>query len=127
MVTGNRIRAGVLVVVVSLAGITLLASCNAERASQFSRMPGEKQLVGGGMMIEWRAPEAGTVYLVEKTTGKIVETRSLEEGEKYSWTVTSVVQAEDLQELLGIKFSKARFLLYFEPAVAPARLVTPAP
>jgi hypothetical protein len=80
-------------------------------------------LVGGGVMIEWKAPEAGTVYLVEKTTGKIVETRSLEEGEKYTWTVTSVVQAEDLQELLGIKFSRARFLLYFEPT----RLTSPTP
>ena len=123
MVTGNRWRVLVLVAVVSLIGITLSGGCGSQKASQVNRLPGDKQLVGGGMMIEWKAPEAGTVYLVEKTTGKIVETRSLDEGEKYSWTVTSVVQAEDLQELLGIKFSKARFLLYFEPA----RTATPTP
>lgn len=123
MVTGNRWPVVALLIAASLVGIALLGGCDSEQASQFSRMSGEKQLVGGGMMIEWRAPEAGTVYLVEKTTGKIVETRSLGEGEVYSWTVTSVVQAEDLQELLGIKFSKARFLLYFEPA----RLASPTP
>ena len=123
MVTGNRWRALVVVAVVSLVGIALWGGCSGQKASQVNRLPGDKQLVGGGMMIEWRAPEAGTVYLVEKTTGKIVETRSLEEGEKYTWTVTSVVQAEDMQELLGIKFAKARFLLYFEPA----RLATPTP
>jgi hypothetical protein len=123
MVTGKRWCAVVLTAVASLVGVALSGGCGSQKASQVSRLPGDKQLVGGGMMIEWRAPEAGTVYLVEKTTDKIVETHSLEEGEVYSWTVTSVVQAEDLQELLGVKFSKARFLLYFEPA----RLATPTP
>ena len=67
-------------------------------------------------MIEWKAPERGTAYLVEKQTGKIVETRSLEEGEVYSFAATSVVQADDFEQMLGIRFGKARFLLYFEPA-----------
>ncbi len=68
------------------------------------------------MIIEWRAPEPGTVYLVEKQTGKIVETRSLEEGEVYSFAATSVVQADEFEQMLGIRFAKAHFLLYFEPA-----------
>jgi hypothetical protein len=123
MVTENRLCLVVWAAVVSLVGIALLGGCRSERPSAISRLPGDKQLVGGGIMIQWRAPEAGTVYLVEKTTGKIVETHSLEEGEVYSWTVTSVVQADDLQEMLGIKFSKARFLLYFEPA----RSTSPTP
>jgi hypothetical protein len=123
MVTGNRLCPAVSAVVVGLVGIALLGGCRSEPPSAISRLPGDKQLVGGGIMIEWKAPEAGTVYLVEKMTGKIVETHSLEEGEVYSWTVPSVVQAEDLQQMLGIKFSKARFLLYFEPA----RSTSPTP
>jgi hypothetical protein len=75
-------------------------------------------MVGGGMMIEWKAPERGTAYLVEKQTGKIVETRSLEQDEVYSFAATSVVQADEFEQMLGIRFSRARFLLYFEPALA---------
>jgi preprotein translocase subunit SecA len=68
------------------------------------------------MMIEWKAPEQGTVYLVEKQTGKIIETRSLEEGEVYSFAAKSAVQADEFEQMLGIRFSRAHFQLYFEPA-----------
>jgi hypothetical protein len=105
-----------VVIAVTSALVLTLVGCAERSRSSTDRLPGDRQLVGGGIMIEWRAPEPGTVYLVEKTTGKMVETHSLEEGEVYTWTVASTVQAEDLEELLGIKFSKAHFLLYFEPA-----------
>ena len=68
------------------------------------------------MIIGWKAPERGTVYLIEQQTGKIVETRSLEQDEVYSFAATSVVQADELEQMLGIKFSKAHFQLFFEPA-----------
>ena len=120
MVAGNRWSVGIALAVLGMLSVAWLGGCGAERRSQLDRLPGDKQLVGGGIMIEWRAPEAGTVYLVEKTTGKLVETRSLAEGDVYSWSVTSVTQAEDLQSLLGLQFSRARFLLYFEPGGAAA-------
>ena len=66
------------------------------------------------MIIEWRAPERGTVYLVEKRTAKIVETRSLDAGEVYSFSATSIVQADEFEQMLGIRFAKAQFVLYFE-------------
>ena len=56
--------------------------------------------------------------MIEKQTGKIVETRSLEEGEVYSFAATSVVQADEFEQMLGIRFSRAHFELYFEPAGA---------
>jgi len=83
-------------------------------------------MVGGGMMIAWKAPARGTVYLVEKQTGKIVETRSLEQDEVYSFAATSVVQADEFEQMLGIRFSRARFLLYFEPAVAEGSATEPS-
>jgi hypothetical protein len=78
-------------------------------------LPGEEYLVGGGMMIDWEAPAAGTAYLVEKVSGKIIETRSLNAGDSYSFSVGSSKQASEFELMLGIKFSEARFLLYFQP------------
>jgi hypothetical protein len=115
MMTGNRLRTIVLVVAAGLAGMAAVGGCYSQRRSELSRVPDKEHLVGGGIMIEWQAPEPGTVYLVEERTGKIVETRSLAAGGVYSFSVTSIVQASDYEELLGIKFSKTRFLLYFEP------------
>jgi hypothetical protein len=79
-------------------------------------LPGRQYLVGGGLNIEWRAPEAGTVFLVEKKTGKLVETHSLEEGDVFSFIVDSTVRAQELGDILGISLAKTQFLLYFEPA-----------
>ncbi len=105
-----------LVITLSLLGGTLLVGgCGPNKHSAAVRLPDAPRLVGGGMMIEWKAPQPGTVYLVEQHTGKIVETRSLDEGEVYSFAATSVVQADDFEQVLGIKFGKARFALYFEP------------
>jgi len=109
----------VWVVVLSLAsGALLVGGCEPTQRSPVVRLPDTPRLVGGGMMIKWTAPEPGTVYLVEKRTGKIVETRSLEEGEVYSFTATSILQADEFEEMLGIPFSRAQFQLYFEPAAA---------
>ena len=108
----------VSVLVVSLSALSATGGCGAGKPSPVVRLPDAPQMVGGGLMIEWKAPERGTAYLVEKQTGRIVETRSLEQDEVYSFAVTSVVQADDYEQMLGIRFSRARFLLYFEPALA---------
>jgi hypothetical protein len=106
------------VLVVSLLGVLATGGCGAGKPSPVVRLPDAPQMVGGGMMIEWKAPERGTAYLVEKKTNKIIETRSLERDEVYSFAATSVVQADEFEQMLGIRFSRARFLLYFEPALA---------
>lgn len=108
----------VWLLVVGLLGGLAVGGCGAGKPSPVVRLPDAPQMVGGGIMIEWKAPKRGTAYLVEKQTGKIVETRSLEQGEVYSFSATSVVQADEFEQMLGIRFSRARFLLYFEPAVA---------
>jgi hypothetical protein len=82
---------------------------------QSDGLPGEQYLVGGGMMIDWESPTKGTAYLVEKTSRKIVETRSLAAGDSYTFSVASSGQASEFERMLGIRFSEARFLLYFQP------------
>jgi hypothetical protein len=99
-------------------GVLMVGGCKSCRQPAVVQLPDSPRLVGGGLMIEWKAPERGTVYLIEKQTGKIVETRSLEEGEVYSFAATSVVQADEFEQVLGIRFSRARFQLFFEPAGA---------
>ena len=106
---------GAVTVAASVLVLTF-TGCASRGRSSVVRLPDAPRLVGGGLMIEWKVPERGTVYLVEKQTGKIVETRSLEEGEVYSFSATSIVQADEFEQMLGIRFSQARFLLYFEPA-----------
>jgi len=101
---------------VALAIIIMLAGCGTTRQLQADGLPGEEYLVGGGLMIDWEAPADGTAYLVEKETGKIIETRSLKEGDSYSFSVSSGTQAKEFEDVLGIDFSQARFLLYFKPA-----------
>lgn len=93
----------------------LLAGCRTSPPLQADGLPGEQYLVGGGMMIDWEAPAAGTAYLVEKTSGKIVETRSLAKGDSYTFSIASGGQAAEFEKMLGIRFSEARFLLYFRP------------
>ena len=115
---GNHPHVVVWLLVVGLLGGLAAGGCGAGKQVPIVRLPDAPQMVGGGMMIAWKAPARGTVYLVEKQTGKIVETRSLEQDEVYSFTATSVVQADEFEQMLGIRFSRARFLLYFEPAVA---------
>ncbi len=117
MTVRNGSRARALIAVPALLGVVLAAGgCGSEQRSQTEHLPGEQYLVGGGFIIDWEAPGPGTVYLIEKQTGKIVETRTLAEGEAYTFEISSIVQAEEFEELLGISFAKTRFMLYFEPA-----------
>jgi len=99
-----------------LAAVLVLGGCGSQTSRRVASLPGDYHLVGGGLNISWKAPEPGTVFLVEKKTGKLIETRSLEEGEIYTFAVESVVRAEELQDMLGVNFSRTEFLLYFEPA-----------
>ena len=102
--------------VAAILAAGLLAGCASKEQLRVAGLPGKQYLVGGGLTIGWKAPEAGTVYLLEKRTRKLVETRSLDEGETYSFTVDSTVRAQELGDILGVNLAKAQFLLYFEPA-----------
>lgn len=99
-------------------GFVMLAFAGCRSQEQFrpEYLSGESRLVGGGLKIEWAAPEPGTVYLVEERTGRLVQTFTLAEGEAYHFAVESVVDAEELGDMLGINIDKAQFLLYFRPA-----------
>jgi hypothetical protein len=52
-------------------GVTLVSCAT-------SNLPRGACLVGGGLDIRYNAPAAGTVILIERTSGRIVATKSLE-------------------------------------------------
>lgn len=93
-----------------------LAGCRPQDRVRPAHLSGESRLVGGGLTIQWQAPEPGVVYLVEKRTGKLVQTFTLEAGETYKFSIASIVDADDMETLLGIGIEKTQFLLYFKPA-----------
>jgi hypothetical protein len=55
-----------------------------------SNLPRGARLVGGGLDIRYNAPAAGTVILIERTSGRIVATKSLEaKGAEFYFTPSS--------------------------------------
>lgn len=50
-----------------------------------SDLPRGARLVGGGLRVDYRAPTDGTAILRERTSGRIVATESLEEGDGFKF------------------------------------------
>lgn len=113
-----------VVLAAAFFGMLAMAGCESQPTSRPVYLSGDARLVGGGLKIEWQAPEPGTVYLVEKRSGKLVQTFTLKAGEMYDFAIESVVDAEELGSMLGIDIAKAQFLLYFKPA-GPATAAEP--
>jgi hypothetical protein len=79
-------------------------------------LPNQRYLVGGGLDIQWRTPEAGTAYLVEEKTGKIVMTKTLGTGEEFEFEFSpDSVEPEETEAIFGIEMSELKFSLYFIP------------
>jgi hypothetical protein len=99
-----------------MAGIAAGAGgCSAFETSAFRSdgIPKQMYLVGGGWDIEYKAYAPGSVYLVEMHSGKLIETKSLDEGDTYR---QSIDPGESRLKDMGIEPSAAKFQLYFIPA-----------
>ena len=73
----------------------------------------EAHRVGGGFMIKYTAPEDGTVVLVDKTSGKTIQTESLAAGQDFKFSPPK--DSEEELKKIGIDLKKADFVLYFYP------------
>jgi hypothetical protein len=115
-VAQNRQVVGRLMVGAVVAGLLALAGgCGTTLSSPATGVPAGVQAVGGGLQINWEAPTDGTVYLVDKTSGKLVVTESLSEGSKFEFTVDPE-SAEAFEKAVGVPPTKAQLVLYFKPA-----------
>jgi hypothetical protein len=80
---------GILLLALALAGCTA------------SNLPGGARLVGGGLMIEDAAPTDGTAILIERTSGRVVATESVPEGDAFSFHPNQQGYAERLFRMFG--------------------------
>jgi len=121
MVVGSKRVLSTGMVAAGIIGLLMIVSgCSTTALSGKTGVPQGAKAVGGGFAIDWEAPTAGTVYLVEETSGKIIETRSVDEDESYEFdadlSVDEVVQA--FEQIAGVEMEKARLVLYFKPSPA---------
>ncbi|HNS18872.1 MAG TPA: hypothetical protein PKH24_00155 [Sedimentisphaerales bacterium] len=107
-------------VAAGVVGLLMIAGCSTTAFLGRAGVPRGAKVVGGGFAIDWEAPTAGTAYLVEETSGKIIETRSLDEDETLDFDVDlsddEVVQV--FERITGVEMKKARLVLYFKPSPA---------
>ena len=75
----------------------------------------EANLVGSGLEIDWVAPSKGVAFLVEERRNRILKTQSIEQGEKFTFSVAGIDSEQQFEALFGVRFADARFSLYFLP------------
>ncbi len=122
MVVQNHQVLGRGAAVVVVVGLMMIAA-GCVTTSQYYPETGlshNLEVVGGGLTINWKAPTAGTVYLIEKTSGKVIETKSLDEGEVYEFEI-SPDQPTVFEKAVGVNLNNARLILLFKPANSKGR------
>ena len=75
-------------------------------------LPAGARVVGGGPSISWTSKTRGTVILVEKTTRKIVATKSIDST---SFEFDATRDQNTIHAALGSVRTNAQFVLYFVP------------
>lgn len=105
-----------LSVLLSLAGCSAL-SISSKGPLTNSGIPHRRYLVGGGFSIEYIAPANGTAYWAEETTDKLLETKSLNSGDRAEFG--GDMDPDLVKQLLGIDIKDAKFTFYFVPIEAP--------
>ena len=102
----------VVLSVMTLVGCTSLPSSSGDFDSK--GLPNSKYFVGGGLDIQWRAPQPGTAYLVDEKTARIVITRSLDTDDEYEFDPGSI-ESDVAKQIFGVNLNELKFSLYFIP------------
>jgi hypothetical protein len=97
-------------VIMMILGLALLlGGCRSSGPFDWRGLPREHYYVGGGYDLDYTAPIAGTLYIVEKRTDKLIGTKSMAKGERHQSTMNLDHKA------LGIDPDEMRFAFYFIP------------
>ena len=109
----KKLLVGMLLLLLFCAGGCIIVSKNkcGQPAAPLQR---EAYRVGGGFQIKYTAPEDGTAVLVDKKSGKTVQTESLKAGQDFTFH-PSTEDCEVQLAKMGIDLKKADFVLYFHP------------
>lgn len=84
------------------------------RAFDADGIPHERYYVGGGFMVDYTAPAAGTVYWTDNAARKVIVTQSVEAGERFE-SPGSMPQPKEYEKVMGSPLRDAKFMLYFIP------------
>lgn len=76
-------------------------------------VPQSARVVGGGLKINYEPEVPGTAILVEKATGKVVVTESLNGTSPFRFDAGTEHDATIIQAALGIMPTNAHFVLYY--------------
>lgn len=116
--TGRRERVIRIALVAGLVAglLTVGAGCSTLGSSHRADLPANVKVVGGGFEIIWQAPQGGTAYVVEKTSGKILKTETLSEDEWFEYEVDQEDGGAVFKMTTGVDLANARIVLYFQPA-----------
>jgi len=123
--TRKSVRRTANVLVGALVAMLLVSilGCASTHTGPFGSdgLPREKYFVGGGIMINWTAPQDGTAYVVMSAGGesKIVQTEGLKEAKTFEFYISGVDNQgtlDQVEKVLGAKLSEAKFSLYFVPS-----------
>ena len=94
-----------------------------------THLPQGARLVGGGLMIKYEAPTDGTAILIERTSGRIVATESVQEERAFEFgpnqfgcnavifSMFAATNATDAGEFAKVPTNTV-FELYFVPDLA---------
>ena len=114
----SQISLAALLLALSLSAAGCYGGPSSNKVFTANDIPVRQYLVGGGFVIEYVAPVNGTAYWVEETTQKILQTKSLNSGDKAEFGGGDPKQ---LKQVLGIDFKDIKFTLYFVPVEAPEK------
>jgi hypothetical protein len=103
--------------ILMLCIVAAVSGCSMSDRSAFrwDAIPQDRYIVGGGWNIDFTAPASGTAVLVEMSTRRLIETKSMAEGDTYR---QSFDPGQSELKDMGIEPKWARFQLYFVPAEA---------
>lgn len=91
-----------------------------------SSLPSGARFVGGGLLVRYQAPSDGTAILIERKSGRIVASESLEEGRSFEFgpnqsgcsavifCMFAATNAQDTGEFTQVP-TNTLFELYFVP------------
>jgi hypothetical protein len=99
-----------------ITALTLFTGCATNSSFQHGGIPKEKYLAGGGFEYVFQAEADGTLYIVEKNTKRIIETKPMKRSEKVSSQISDTEKfATSFEKLYGMPTSEAQIILYFIP------------
>jgi hypothetical protein len=105
----------VWMVLVMCVSIVYVTGCGLSNQTFFGPdgLPKEQYRVGGGLVIEYRAPQDGTFYLVDQKSGKFIVTQSVQEGSTFDFSLPDT--NDDQYQKLAKSLIAGKLVLYFVP------------